>query len=87
MSSSSSEEEELSRVRSITSAFLVVLGSVEWGTTEDCRKGAVAKGQKFKDKAGIILHCPVVHKQKTNPLKRPKSTTCLSLGTFELPVF
>lgn len=57
MSSSSEEEEEeeLSRVRSITSAFLVELGSVELVTTEDWRKGAEAKRQRFQVKAGIVL--------------------------------
>lgn len=43
--SSSSSDEELSRVRSITSAFLVELGSVQTDKTEDCRNGTKAKRQ------------------------------------------
>lgn len=45
--SCSSSEEELSMVRSITSAFLVALGSAQTDRTEDCRSGTTAERQKI----------------------------------------
>lgn len=54
--SSSSSDEELSRVRSITSAFLVELGSVQTDKTEDCRNGTKAKRQGFLQLISLIFN-------------------------------
>lgn len=45
-SESESSEDELSRVRSITSAFLVELGSAGGATTAGCRTGVKAEREK-----------------------------------------
>lgn len=54
--SSSSSDEELSRVRSITSAFLVELGSVQTDKIEDCRNGTKAKRQRFLQLISLIFN-------------------------------